>query len=250
MEITQTGTTEDQEIIPAIKPRKPIAAFFLTLFIPGLGQVYNGNLVKGIIFFILNFLIHILFCRTIGLSSIYLLGILICFYVVFLVYTIIDAIRNAKKQKDYILKRYNTAVHYIVFAIAMVTFGYYFDFTTTTGYQTFIIPSTGNAPTLYVDDRVVADMEAYKNKKPAYGDFAVFTKDDGINYVYRVVGLPGDKIEMEGNLLVINDKKCQSKLIRTFKSGEIPFMMESIAEEWEEILPNGHKHLIPFRHIL
>jgi signal peptidase I len=234
----------DEKIIPVVKSRKPIAAFFLALFFPGLGQLYNGQPGKGFLFFVLSFLIQILFCRTVGIFSLIHLCVFIGIVIAFRIYTMADAVRNAKKQKEYVLKRYNTAVHYIVFAIIIMVSAYNFNFITTTGYQTFIIPSTGNAPTLQVKDRFVADMEAFENKKPAYGDFVIFKRADGMYYVFRVVGLPNDKIEMEGNLLIINGKKCESKLVRSFTSDEGPYMTKIDAEEWEELLPNGHKHLI------
>ena len=42
-------------------PRNPIIAFILSLFIPGLGQLYNGKLAKAILLFLLTFLIPVLF---------------------------------------------------------------------------------------------------------------------------------------------------------------------------------------------
>lgn len=47
--------------------RKPILSFLLSLFVSGLGQVYNGNLKKGIIFSVLIFPFYLLIavsCKT------------------------------------------------------------------------------------------------------------------------------------------------------------------------------------------
>ena len=38
------------------KPRNPKLAFFLALFVIGLGQVYNGQIKKGLLFLVIELL--------------------------------------------------------------------------------------------------------------------------------------------------------------------------------------------------
>ncbi len=242
--IVATDETVKDNEISVNRPRKPVIAFLFTLFLPGLGQLYNGQINKAFLFFVLSIFLQIIYCRVVGLSSFNHFLFYIGIAILFRIYILIDAVRIANKQKEFILKRYNSLFSYLLFGLFILTCAWYIDFTTWTGYRTFIIPSTGNNPTLHVDDRIVADMSAYDNKKPSYGDLVTFRRDDGEYYVYRVVGLPNDRIKLEQNNLLINGVECKSKLVKNFQSEEFQYLPSVNIEEWEEIFPNGHKHLV------
>ena len=79
------------------------------------------------------------------------------------------------------------------------------------------VPTASMYPTLLIGDRIVANRLAYDFKipftdvivfrldDPKRGDIVTFTSpDDGIRLVKRVVGLPGDVVEMRGEQLIIN----------------------------------------------
>lgn len=90
------------------------------------------------------------------------------------------------------------------------------------------IPTPSMLPTLKVGDFIFAyklpfgiDMP-FSDKKwttgqaPARGEIIVFRhpKDYTVSYIKRVVGLPGDKVEIRDNVLVINDKPvAREKLV-------------------------------------
>ncbi|MBO4415100.1 MAG: signal peptidase I [Lachnospiraceae bacterium] len=61
--------------------------------------------------------------------------------------------------------------------------------------------------TLNVDDRVVANRLAYVFSKPQRGDiiFFAFPDDESKTYVKRIIGLPGDKVEIIRGKVYIND---------------------------------------------
>ncbi|GHS94728.1 signal peptidase I [Alphaproteobacteria bacterium] len=66
--------------------------------------------------------------------------------------------------------------------------------------------------------------------------------DEGVNYVKRVIGLPGDRIQMIEGRLHINGKKLPIEL-----KGEYPLHEDGafyVAKLYEETLPNGKKHAI------
>jgi len=84
----------------------------------------------------------------------------------------------------------------------------------------------------------VADMRAYKNNEPNYGDIVVYSRPDGQIYTFRVVGRPNDNIELIDNIVSINGKPSKVKFIKETTNDEMPIV------EFEEELPNGHKHLI------
>jgi signal peptidase I len=79
------------------------------------------------------------------------------------------------------------------------------------------VPSGSMRPTILVGDRIVVDRRAYdvrvpftqvslwRYDDPHRGDIIVFlSPKDGIRLVKRVVGLPGDRVELRGFALTIN----------------------------------------------
>lgn len=84
--------------------------------------------------------------------------------------------------------------------------------------QAFKIPSGSMIPTLLVGDHILVNKYVYgipipftgkklvEFKQPARGEIIVFKfpKDPTKDFIKRVVGLPGDKIEMRDGQLVIN----------------------------------------------
>ncbi len=80
------------------------------------------------------------------------------------------------------------------------------------------VPTASMEPTIKVGDRLLAYKLAYDLKvpfldytlvswaEPKRGDIIVFKypKEPDVDYVKRIVGLPGDRIRVENNLLYIN----------------------------------------------
>lgn len=73
-------------------------------------------------------------------------------------------------------------------------------------FQPFYVPSSSNHPNLVVADFFFVSKRAYNDHDPLRGDIAVFKlpTDPAIDYVKRVVGLPGDRIQMKNGVLYIN----------------------------------------------
>ena len=67
----------------------------------------------------------------------------------------------------------------------------------------FSVPSESCVPNLMPGDYFFVSKSAYRFGDPQRGDIAVFRlpKDPGIDYVKRVIGLPGDRIQMIGGVL-------------------------------------------------
>lgn len=73
-----------------------------------------------------------------------------------------------------------------------------------------IIPSGSMLPTLQLQDRVMVNKFIYYFKEPQRGDIIVFHPPEVLNskddYIKRVIGLPGETVEMKNNRVYINNK--------------------------------------------
>ncbi|MBK9323858.1 MAG: signal peptidase I [Bdellovibrionaceae bacterium] len=89
------------------------------------------------------------------------------------------------------------------------------------------VPTGSMQPTLKAGDFIFSYRLAYGFKQshpPARGDLVVFSysSQPKTSYVKRVVGLPGDKIEISGGSLVINDMALDYELDLSTPSTENP----------------------------
>ncbi len=127
-------------------------------------------------------------------------------------------------------------------------------------FQPFNTPSHSMSPTLLLGDYFFVSKFAYGythysiplsphwfsgrifGSEPARGDVVVFRipKDDSVDYVKRVVGLPGDRIQVKEGALYINDTAVKREQMADFTG------RDSCGEDaagkvkrWRETLPNG-----------
>jgi len=81
--------------------------------------------------------------------------------------------------------------------------------------------------------------------KPKRGDIAVFKlpKDNSTDYIKRVIGLPGDKIQVVEGILQINGKAVQRERIADYETSDA-FGRTIAVPQYQETLPNGVSHRI------
>lgn len=125
-------------------------------------------------------------------------------------------------------------------------------------FQPFSIPSGSMRPTLLEGDYLFVSKYAYGYShhsfpfspklfsgriwagEPARGDVAVFKfpPNPEIDYIKRIIGLPGDKIQMKEGVLFIN-----GEAVKREKTGQIDnFDVTEVAQPvdvYQETLPNG-----------
>jgi signal peptidase I len=127
-------------------------------------------------------------------------------------------------------------------------------------FQSFYIPSSSNEPNLMIGDYIFVSKSAYGYSKysipfqlldfsgrtgtsrPKAGDIVVFKhpQDVNIDYIKRVVGLPGDHIQMLDGVLQINGIAAAQQAI------DLPseYYTDSIMQFFRETLPNGRSYVI------
>lgn len=87
------------------------------------------------------------------------------------------------------------------------------------GIRTFVaearyIPSGSMEPTLEINDRLVVEKVSYRFNPPERGDIVVFWPPDELfeegerrdAYIKRVIGLPGDTVEVTDGVVYVNDE--------------------------------------------
>lgn len=109
-------------------------------------------------------------------------------------------------------------------------------------YQPFNIPSESSLPSLMVGDHIMVSKITYRSRDPERGDIAVFKlpRDPSIDYIKRVVGLPGDRIQMVGGVLVINGEAVKLEPV------ELPDVFKTSPEMkfFRETLPGGRSYIV------
>ena len=128
----------------------------------------------------------------------------------------------------------------------------------TFAYEPFNIPSGSMIPTLLVGDYLFVSKFSLGYSRhslpfslplidgriaftePQRGDIVVFKlpRDNTTDYIKRLVGLPGDRIQVQGGILLINDEPVPRQRIEDFnlvgrngQSRKVP--------QYTETLPNG-----------
>ena len=71
-----------------------------------------------------------------------------------------------------------------------------------------MIPTLQFSENIFRSDRLIVSKLAYRFNQPSRGDVALFYSpfNDGKQFVKRLIGLPGDTIEMRRGMVYINDE--------------------------------------------
>lgn len=125
-------------------------------------------------------------------------------------------------------------------------------------FEPFYIPSGSMKSTLLVGDYVFVSKYSYGysrhsfpfgpnlfqgrvwETKPQRGDVIVFKlpSDTGVNYIKRLVGLPGDKIQVKDSVLYINGQMLPRTRIKNFLDEDAKGNKLEIPQ-YIETMPNG-----------
>ena len=131
-------------------------------------------------------------------------------------------------------------------------------------FQPFNIPSESMQATLLVGDYLFVSKGSYGYSRyslpwgylwplpqgrvlsapPERGDVAVFKtpQDNKTDFIKRVIGLPGDRIQMKDGVLHINDKAVPKVQVASFVEDLGGYKHE--VAQYRETLPNGKTYLV------
>jgi signal peptidase I len=109
------------------------------------------------------------------------------------------------------------------------------------------IPQNGMFPSLLPGDRLFTARRAYPDASSVKrGDIVVFVREENgllYNYIWRVVALPGEKIEASGQALTINGQPVQRKRVR--EAGGSTVFQEQIGDATYEVAFDTSPRFIP-----
>ncbi|MFL9823284.1 signal peptidase I [Rhodoplanes sp. SY1] len=152
-----------------------------------------------------------------------------------------------KKKEGGLLETARVIFHALIIALVIRTFLF----------QPFNIPSGSMMATLLIGDYLFVSKYSYgysrysfplslplfngriMGSEPQRGDVVVFRlpKDDSTDYIKRVIGLPGDRVQMVGGLLHINGQPVKRERVSDYVDEEGGRTVR--VRRWKETLPNG-----------
>jgi len=159
----------------------------------------------------------------------------------------------SKKKNDGFWETIRTVFYAILFALAIRTFAF----------EPFNIPSGSMRPTLLIGDYLFVSKYSYGysrhsfplsfmpisgrifEDRPERGDIAVFKlpRDNKTDYIKRVIGLPGDTIQVQDGRLFINGEMVRRERIDDFVYRN-PYGTQVRVAQFIETLPGGKQHYI------
>lgn len=196
-----------------VATRKPWLAGLLSLLLPGMGQLYNGQLKKAIFLAVFLFIVVVPILAGLMIYApvppphnltlpLLLAGVL-------LVTIVRDAVRAARQYRNSdALTSYNKWYVYLSF-LALCSFvlqpiGAHLSRQCV---QAFKIPAGSMVPTLLVGDHVLVDKSiSWNGEALQRGEIIVFPfpEDEAKTFMKRIVGLPGETIEIRNKMVYVN----------------------------------------------
>ena len=193
------------------RPRRPWLAALLSLFFVGLGQLYAGRLFRALAWLALYVTAGmgpfiLLSCSGMMEDRPGLLWAMIVPVAALWFLNSADAFLVARRnRKEFTPKWFNHPALYVFFPLLsalvlhLTAYGCKAVF-----FESFIVPHAAMAPTILPGDRIFVNKLAYRKSMPRRGDICVFRDPEGVSHVMRVIGLPGDEIEIRGGRPVVN----------------------------------------------
>lgn len=213
--------------------RRPWLALTASLALPGLGQMYNGEIYKGIWLFALLALLAPLsawlalqgpYCL---MAPMVVLGVLAALGLY--AFSVVDAFRTAASLgAAYVPRSYNHGHAYL----ALFLCGYFFvlgpsvQHTKASFLEVFVVPTPSMSPALLPGDQFLADKNVNRPGGTSLwrGAITVFTYPNNRvqTYVKRIIALPGDHVEITGTTVSINGKAITQPVPIPAEGGDIP----------------------------
>lgn len=237
--------------------KRGLIALFLGLAMPGLGQIYNGDIIKGTsIFVIFNVLFYAGLRWAVPLPDRYLMwGVLAVLVSIGMFYLIaaIFAGRNARHPGTGEAS-YNKWYFYLALWMlgSVVVMGAVISYTSSNVIAAYKIAGSSMEPAVFKGDRVLADKTAYTltRMSPEKGDVVIFVYPDDRSKIFikRIAGLPGSEVILPGGkkemvphgmVYVLGDNPGASTDSRQFSYIQLRDIIGKVRQVYFSIGPTG-----------
>jgi signal peptidase I len=223
-------------IVDTTGRKKAWLAMFLSLFLfPGIGQFYNGQVVKGI-----GFVVALL-CVFAGEDIFYQFSLLVLALYFF---SIKDAFDSAEKRNGSSERFSNQGNGLLVFIMVMLFFKTmpYGPVIKENFLKAYKIPAGSMVPTLQIGDHLLIDKRQKAVDGLQRGDIVVFPypENPAKNFIKRAMAFGGDKVQFINGDLYINDDIVPKKLIQTLP-GNLPGRTSNIMVYEEQLGDKAHR---------
>ncbi len=185
--------------------RKRLWAAVLSLFIPGVGQLYSGRVKKAIVIYGLYALLGgALYSGLLGRSFASLVALtasLLALQVTAAVHAAVTPSRTAAEPRRWFITWYGSLAVFVVLAVAQ---GLGLD--QVKSIKTFVHQSASMEPSIRRGERLMAALDACSERDPRRGEIVIFASPDqsGAAKLKRVVAVGGDTLEIRAKELIVN----------------------------------------------
>ena len=200
-----------------------------SLVLPGLGQLYAGSLPWALCWVLISCIANLgtawtwispsISASTAKITALSCLGLWVL--------NALHAAWMGRRRRRLALPRWLRVTCYVGFIATVMTVGItQWYWVRSHWIDTFKMPSEAMVPNLLPNDRITVNLSAYQNRDPLRDEVVVFdiARDtDGfypvdvrphaprITLIYRVVGLPGDRIAVRSGVLYLNQKALNAQ---------------------------------------
>jgi signal peptidase I len=194
----------------------------------GVGYLYVGRPIRALIAAATPILILFILWHGLSgwLAKPWIVFVVLALGLLLVLAFLIDAALIARRSREYAIRWYNRWWVYLAVVVAGLAYASLFDVKRSV--RTFVTPAASMEPTLHVGDYFIANMRAFDDHEPERGDVIVFKlpRDRSIFYLKRVVGLPGDKVQIRNGILHIN-----GEAVPTSDAGRYSYVGDGLSQK-------------------
>jgi signal peptidase I len=226
--------------------RRSWLAALLSLVAPGAGQLYSGERRGALSWFLIFIVLDLAF--FFALPNFHLNVPVLCAFAllavggfVFQIAAAVHAFIRARRAAPAALGPYQRGWLYAAMMIALPALNLA---AAPEWIKSYRAASASNVPTILVNDRFLVELGYYRSRSPQRGEMIVFIspKDGRTEYIKRLVGLPGDKIQLRAAELYLNGQVVQRQQIDDYSYR--PDGAPVVLHQYLETLPGGASYRV------